>query len=252
LKKAAAMDRRFLLAGTGAFLIGSPLHAQQIGDVLRSAAGQSGNSKGLPNGVTRSDAESGLRQALTNGAIAAVLKVGRLDGFWADSAIQIPLPGALGDIQRNLKPLGLSKPLDDLQLRINRGAEAAAPKARDLFGKAIRSMTVEDVVGILRGGDSAGTTFLRQKTEQELTAQFRPSIADALAKSGALRAFERAAGQYGAASFNGVTPRDTLISFAVTKALDGVFHYVAIEERAIRSNPAKRTSDILRRVFGPL
>jgi len=246
------MDRRFLLTGAAAFLVTTPLGAQQIGDVLRAVAGQSGNGQGLPRGVSQADAEGGLRQALTNGAVAAVLKVGKLDGFWADGAIRIPLPGALGDVQRSLKPLGLSKPLDDLQLRINRGAETAAPKARDLFAKAIRSMTVEDVVGILRGGDNAGTVFLRRKTEQDLSTQFRPNIADALAQSGALRAFERAVGQYGAAGLNGVTPRDTLVNFAVTKALDGLFHYVAAEERAIRSNPAKRTSDILRRVFGGL
>jgi Protein of unknown function (DUF4197) len=46
--------------------------------------------------------------------------------------------------------------------------------------------------------------------------------------------------------------KSQLIGFAVSKALDGLFYYVAEEERAIRRDPAKRTTDLLRRVFGGL
>ena len=32
--------------------------------------------------------------------------------------------------------------------------------------------------------------------------------------------------------------------------MDGIFHYLAKEEAAIRSNPAKRTTALLQKVFG--
>jgi hypothetical protein len=40
------------------------------------------------------------------------------------------------------------------------------------------------------------------------------------------------------------------IAVAASGALGGLFYYVAREEQAIRRDPVKRTSDILRKVFG--
>ena len=42
-----------------------------------------------------------------------------------------------------------------------------------------------------------------------------------------------------------------LTDYAVEKALDGLFFKLAEEEAAIRCNPAKRTTELLQRVFGP-
>jgi hypothetical protein len=36
----------------------------------------------------------------------------------------------------------------------------------------------------------------------------------------------------------------------VEKGMDGIFYYMAKEEAAIRSNPAKRTTELLKQVFG--
>jgi hypothetical protein len=41
-----------------------------------------------------------------------------------------------------------------------------------------------------------------------------------------------------------------LTEYVVGKGLDGIFYYVAQEEAAIRNNPAKRTTEILKKVFG--
>jgi hypothetical protein len=41
-----------------------------------------------------------------------------------------------------------------------------------------------------------------------------------------------------------------LTDYGLDMALKGIFHYLAQEEAAIRDNPAKRTTDILRKVFG--
>ena len=41
----------------------------------------------------------------------------------------------------------------------------------------------------------------------------------------------------------------SLTDVTVDKALDGLFHYLGIEEAAIRTNPAARTTDLLKKVF---
>ena len=40
-----------------------------------------------------------------------------------------------------------------------------------------------------------------------------------------------------------------LADYALEKALNGIFHYLAIEEGAIRKDPGKRTTELLKRVF---
>lgn len=218
----------------------------------RTGGGLSGliKSLGSPKGtLTQRDAAAGLKEALRLSAESATTRLGRTDGFFGDPRVKIPLPGALGRAQRTLAPMGMSAPLDDLERRVNRGAEAAMPQAKTLFVNAIRAMTVSDAVGIVRGGDAAGTAYLREKSQTQLTALLRPHMESALTSAGAFTALDAAASRAG---FTGAAQnlRGELITFAVNKALDGAFGYIAEEERAIRSNPVRRTSDLLRRVFG--
>lgn len=237
------MDRRhllFLLLAAGA---AAPARAQKLGQLL---------GQGLPSGLSKTQAEGGLREALSTGAVNAVLKVGKTDGYWRDDKIRIPLPGVLGSTQRTLKGIGLSGPLDDLQHKVNGAAETAAPQARDMFVSAIRAMTVEDVVAILRGEPTAGTQYLKRTTSPKLTTLFRPPMADALNSTGAMQALDRVVTSNRLGGSLGQSPSATLTDFAVGKALDGLFYYVGEEERAIRTNPAKRTSDLLKKTFGGL
>lgn len=214
-----------------------------LGDVLHERLpGDNAN-------LSKSDVSSGLKEALTVAAGTVAKRIGAKDGYFADGAIRIPLPGVLGDAQKRLKPFGMSGSLDDLQLKINRSAEAAAPTAQKLVVDAVKSMTIEDAIGILRGSDTAATDYLRQKTEPGLRKAFRPYVDKALASSGAITALDAAASKYG----GGLLPSDThswLADHAVAGALDGLFYYVAREEQAIRHDPVKRTTDLLRRVFG--
>jgi|GEM_PF-5402414 len=56
-------------------------------------------------------------------------------------------------------------------------------------------------------------------------------------------------GQYKALSFMPGVKAD-LTDWGVEKTLAGLFHYVAVEERAIRENQTERTTELLQRVFG--
>jgi hypothetical protein len=71
----------------------------------------------------------------------------------------------------------------------------------------------------------------------------------ALTESGAFTLMRSALREVGLASMT-TNLRTEVINFSTTKALDGCFFFVAEEERAIRRDPVRRTTDILRRVFG--
>jgi hypothetical protein len=136
-----------------------------------------------------------------------------------------------------------------LELRVNRAAEAAMPQAKTLVVDAVKSLTIQDAMTILRGGNDAATKFLRSKTETRLTETLRPLMTTALTESGAFAAADSAARRSGLGRYARST-RDDIATFATRKALDGVFYYLAQEEAAIRTDPAKRVTAVLARVFG--
>lgn len=199
--------------------------------------------------LTQGDASRGIREALSLAATNATHKLAQPDGFFADPQVRIPLPGTLGQAQRGLRGFGLSGPLDDLERSINRGAEAAMPEAAGLFVDAVRSMTLGDAIQIVRGPSDAATQYLRGRTETRLNRLLKPIMADALDASGAYGLIQGVARELRMTSA-ARSLRGDVTDFSCEKALDGAFHYIAQEEQAIRRDPARRTSDILRRVFG--
>lgn len=204
-----------------------------------------------PGASNLTDAEigSGLREALKVGTERVVAQVGALDGFNSDPKIHIPLPGALKDAQSALRKVGYSQLADDLELKLNRAAETAAPEAKALFWQAISEMTLEDARGILNGPEDSATRYFQGKMTKPLTGRFTPIVQDSLSQVGAVRAYDQMMGQYKAIPFVPDVKAD-LTSYVVEKAMDGIFLYVAQEEAAIRRDPAKRTTELLQKVFG--
>ncbi|KAA5803474.1 DUF4197 domain-containing protein [Alkalicaulis satelles] len=212
-----------------------------------------------PAARAQSAAGPAVREMLTSAARLSTTRLGARDGFFGDSLVRIPLPGTLRSAQQRLRPAGLSGPLDDVELRMNRAAEAAMPAARDLFVNAIRTLTIEDAAGIVRGGDTAATQYLRGRTAAPLTGLMRPPMERTLSESGAYSAVDAASNLVTARSglgrlFGSRAPaanlRDQVTDFAVEKALDGVFHYIGVEERAIRRDPLRQGASLLGRIMG--
>lgn len=221
-----------------------------FGQVLGEVLGEVGNS-GTSNGeLTALEIDAGLRQALEIGAGRVAAQIGVVDGYWKDPQIKIPLPGRLGEVQRQLAGVGLSGPLDDLQLRMNRAAEDAVPAGKTIIVDAVRSITITDAVGILRGGESAATDYLRGRTEASLRTLFRPYVETALEGSGAYRVLDSVTSSQPLLATAAIDYKSDLTTHAVQFGLDGVFTYLAQEEKKIRENPVARTTDLLRRVFG--
>lgn len=232
-----------------------PAFSQSFGDILNGIFGsqteteEKSNSSMGASALSELDVEAGLKEALVLGAQAVGSQLSQTNGYFGDNNIQIPLPGRLAKVQSQLKRFGLSGPLDDLQLSLNRAAETAAPQAADLVVTAVQSLTVEDAFRLLEGGDTAATDLLRFKTEADLRVLARPYMESALANSGTIDAFDGLASNYGLSQYS-EDLKTQLIDSAVNEGLDGLFFYLAREEQAIRKNPVKRTTDLLRRVFG--
>ncbi|SDG73778.1 Protein of unknown function [Roseospirillum parvum] len=204
---------------------------------------------GPASGVTSSEATAGLKEALRVGTDTVVDVVSAAGGYLNDADIHIPLPKSLQRVQSALQMVGMADLADDLEVRMNRAAEAAAPEARELFAEAIGNMTFDDAKNILNGPDDAATRFFQKNMTPGLTERFSPIVQDELAQAGAIASYDRMMSQYGQIP---MVPdvKANLSDYAVEKALDGLFLMLAREEAAIRNNPAKQTTDLLRQVFG--
>jgi len=208
-----------------------------------------GSSSNVLSGLSTDDITLGLKEALTTGSNAVVSQLGASEGFSSDPAIRIPLPKTLVKARNIAKKIGLEGSFDDLELKLNQAAEEATPKAKALFLNAIEGMSVEDARGILSGPDNAATEYFRSKTGTDLKAQMRPIIDSALANVGAVTSFNSLLSKYNRIPLAPKVDAD-LTSHVTERGSNGIFHYLAQEEKAIRENPIKRTSQLLQRVFG--
>jgi len=201
------------------------------------------------NDLTREEIGAGLKEALRVGSENVVNQLGRVDGFNKDAAIRIPLPEKLNTVKTALQRVGMSGMLDDLELKLNRAAETATPKARELFRQAIADMTINDVEAIYRGPEDSATRYFQAKMSPALAEEMRPIVDTSLAEVGAIRMYDKVMGRYRSIPFVPDIKTD-LTSHVVEKGMDGIFHYLAREEAAIRQDPVKRTTELLKRVFG--
>lgn len=203
-------------------------------------------------GVTEAEAGQGIKEALGQGLVKAVLQLNRQDGFFGDAFYKILLPPDAKKIETTLRDLGMNKIVDKAILSINRGAEDAVGYATPIFTDAIKQMTLTDAINIVRGGDTSVTHYFRTKTTDKLIAAFSPVIKSSLDKVEATRYYGDIVKTYNSfpTTFNKVNP--DLPGFVTEKATNALFDLVSKEEKNIRQNPLARTTEILKKVFGGL
>jgi hypothetical protein len=200
-------------------------------------------------GASETDAAGGVRAALQRGALSAVGLLGRKDGFFANPQVHIPLPPALEQVSKVLRLMGQQQKLDELELAMNRAAEAAVPEAKSLLVQAVKTISVEDALSLVRGSDTAVTEFFARKTREPLGERFLPIVTRATEKVGAAQKYDQLAGR--AAGMGLLKPEQASVEHYVTgKTLDGLYFMIGEEERKIRRDPIGTGSEILRRVFG--
>ncbi len=200
--------------------------------------------------LSSGDATEALKEALRVGSDTAVTSGSKVDGYFANQAIKILMPPEAAPILSaiNLIPGGNSL-VNTVVLKLNRAAEDAAPQAADILFDAITSITITDAIAIVNGDNDAATQFLRNASQDQIKALFKPHIETSLETVGAQTAWGELTSAYNSVPF--VTPVNTdLADYTSEKALDGLFHLVAEEEGKIRQDPAHRVSEILQQVFG--
>ncbi len=199
-------------------------------------------------GLSLDEIAAGLKEALRVGSENVVRQLSAIDGFNTDKSIHIPLPESLSMVKTALDRVGYSSLTDDLELKLNRAAEAATPEAKSLFQDAITAMTFEDVKKIYEGADDAATQYFKEKMSPGLARVMEPIIDNSLSQVGAVQAYDTMMGEYKSLPF---VPdvKSNLTRHVVDGGMDGIFHYMAQEEKAIRQDPVKRTTQLLQKVF---
>ncbi len=217
-------------------------------ETLQQVATAAGAGTGI--GISNTEAAAGIKEALGQGITKSVLQLNTTDGFFKNALYKVLLPPEAKKIENTLRDLGFNSMVDKAILQINRGAEDAAGYAKPIFVDAIRSMTLNDAIGLIRNGDTSATHFFRVKTTEKLLAAFRPVIASSLDKVDATKYYGDLISKYNnfPTTFKKLNP--DLASYVTQRATDALFNLIAKEEINIRTNFAARTTDILRRVFG--
>lgn len=198
-----------------------------------------------------SQSAAGVKEALALGVKSAITQLGAKDGFLGNAAVRIRLPGKLDTLAKTARQLGQGKYVDQLEESMNRAAEQAVPAAADIFGDAIRAMSVKDAIGIVSGGQDSATQFFRRSSGDKLKQALLPIVSRQTSQAGVAKRYKdlskKGGGLLGKVGGGDAVDLD---QYVTDKALDGLFHVIAEQERSIRANPVATGSALLKAVFG--
>ena len=247
-------------------LLAAPVVAVCAGLFDQLGLGKAATNAAAPSAASLTTLSSdqmvgGLKEALGNGLQHAIAQLGHDGGFLTNLNVKIPMPEKLQSAEKTLRALKQDKLADDFVTTMNRAAEQAVPAAVNVFGNAVKQMSIADAKAVLTGPNDAATQFFRRTTQTNLYARFYPLVQKATAQTGVTAAYKNMMGKVsGGSAFSGALSgfassyvgADALDvdAYVTNKTLDGLFKMVAAEEKRIRENPVARTSDLLQKVFG--
>ena len=229
-------------------LLTSVVSFAQTGGLLKKAGGLLNKAKG--GSLSNDEIIAGLKEALSVGAQNSSTKLSTVDGFFANAAIKVLMPEEAKKVESTLRSAGMGKLVDDAILSMNRAAEEASKSAAPIFVDAIKSMSLQDGMSILKGSDTAATSYLKGKTLPALTTAFRPVIESALEKTNATKYWKTVFDTYNKLPTTFKKINTDLSAYVTERALGGLFFQVAAEEQKIRKDPAARVTETLKKVFG--
>ncbi len=193
---------------------------------------------------------SGVKGILGDASDNALDKLSEPGAFYADKAVRILLPGPLqkaSSILRFTSKAGLTK---GITKTLNDAAGRAALEAKPVFRSAIDGLTLQDGVGIVTGGEAAGSEYLQRTSGAELAVKVRPLVEKALGDLGAYEQVERLGSISSLARLGGADfSRDGLTDSVTDQTLDGIFTYIGREEAKFRRNPLDKGKKLLKGIF---
>jgi hypothetical protein len=209
----------------------------------------SGAETGEDKGPSNSELSGGFKDALTVGAEKAVKLASKPGGFLDNPEIRIPLPGQLETVASAMRKLGMGSKVDQFEESMNHAAEKASAAALPIFMDAIKGITFEDAKKLLNGGDTAITEFFKEKTSSQLAEAFKPIVHQSVQEVGVTKRYQELTGSPWMKNLVKESDFD-LDNYVTSKSLDGLFHLLSQQEKEIRHNPAARTTELLKKVFG--
>ena len=237
--------RVVLLMGMLLAFLGHGAYAQKVEDVLKGLQKGTGGASAASN----TDIVNGLKEALQIGTGNAVQIVSKVDGYYKNPKIRIPLPETVQKTEKILRAAGYGSKVDEFELSMNRAAEKAAPQVKGLFVDAIKQMTFTDAKKILNGRENEATLYFKEKTSPRLKEVSKPIVHQAMGDVGATKSYQNLEQSARSVPFAGSLAFD-LDQYVTDQALDGLFLMVAEEEKKIRQDPMARSTDLLKKVFG--
>ena len=182
----------------------------------------------------------GLKDMMGRASDQALDNLSKPGAFSADAAIRIALPGlgggkGVGDLMKLANKAGLTGDIDGA---LNHAAEQAAAQAKPIFRAAIDKVNFQDAVGMVTGGGTAATDYLRKATGPEVQAKLLPLVQSALQASGVFK-------QTAQLSSLGMS-EGKLTDYVAGKTSDGIFTYVGREETKMRQNPVETGKNLLK------
>ena len=204
---------------------------------------------GTSDSISESEIVEGLKQALEIGTTKAVDLVSKQGGYYNNPEIKIPLPGSVQKVENLLRGAGFGSKVDAFELSMNKAAERAAPEAKSIFWDAIKKMKIDDAKKILNGREDEATLYFQDKTSARLQKIFEPIVKESMGEVGVTRTYQDLNAKVEKIPFADSFSLD-LDQYVTDGALNGLFQMLAEEEKKIRSDPAARVTDLLKKVFG--
>lgn len=191
---------------------------------------------------------TGIKQALELGAERASTDLSQQGAYAGNPALRIDLPPEVKNVADTLRRFGLGGQVDQIEALMNQGAEQAAGEAQKVFIDAIRNMSIEDALGIVRGPENAATMYFRENTEASLRERYQPIIAKNLEQVGFYNQYRSFLSVYDTLPIPNKINLD-LEDYVLKRSLDGLFARMAQEEALIRQDPMGRGSAVIASVF---
>lgn len=215
-----------------------------------SAQGSSGEGFDLSNGV---------KEALEVAGNRAVDELAGPNGFRKNL---IPLPSTLEKSRPYLKAAGKEDLLTNFSTAMNAAAADAIKQSPQVINATVRSMQLSDVTELWQGQSDAFTRYLEKNARGLIVDRMMPEIKSATETSGATSAFKQITallGQKAGGLLSGIQAATgvevpganfDLDTYVADQAMNSLFNAMALEEKKLRENPAARSSQLLKSLFG--
>ena len=199
--------------------------------------------------LTPAEIVAGLKEALRVGTQKSIDILGKPDGFFKDQSVKILMPEKLEKAEKLLRRLGQDRLADNFIETMNRAAEKSVHTTFTIFVKAIKQMTINDVMKIYNGREDEATRYFQTTQGQEIHNAIFPLVKDATEKTGVTSTYKEIANKIHKLHLPVDVDMPDLDNYVTQKTMDGIFLKLAKEEALIRKDPEARTTEILKKVF---